>query len=100
MKYFVIGDEDTVLGFSMVGVRGSVVTDSETASHVFDKILEDKQYGIVIITDETADLIREKVDKFLFSESFPLIVEIPSPHGNCQSKDLHKLVNDAIGVSL
>lgn len=100
MKYFVIGDEDTVLGFSLVGVRGSAVSDSKTASAVFNKVLEDNTYGIIIITDEIADLIREQVDKFLFSESFPLIVEIPSPHGNCQSKDLHQLVNDAIGVSL
>lgn len=100
MKYFVIGDEDTVLGFSLVGVKGSAVTDKQTATEVFNKVLEEKDYGIVIITDEIADLIREKVDKYLFSESFPLIVEIPSPHGNCQSKDLHQLVNDAIGVSL
>ena len=59
MEYFVIGDDDTVLGFS----------------------------------------VRETVDHYLFSESFPLVVEIPSP-GQAFKRDLRSLVNQAIGVSI
>ncbi|MDD4010694.1 MAG: V-type ATP synthase subunit F [Sphaerochaetaceae bacterium] len=100
MKYFVIGDYDTVMGFSLVGVPGQIASDAAGASSAFDRALDDRQYGIIIITDEIADTIREKVDKYLFSESFPLIVEIPGPSRGGVSRDLHALVNQAIGVAL
>ena len=36
MKYFVIGDEDTVLGFGMVGVKGTAVRKQSEAEDAFD----------------------------------------------------------------
>ncbi len=100
MKYFVIGDEDTVLGFTLVGVFGMQATNEQQARRAWDKALEDSENGIIIITDEVADMIRSTVDAYLFSESFPLVVEIPSPHTKEGRTDLRTLVNQAIGVSL
>ncbi|NCC14361.1 MAG: ATPase [Spirochaetia bacterium] len=100
MKYFVIGDEDTVLGFSLVGVFGMQATNAEQAKRAWDKALEDPDNGIIIITDTVASLIRVTVDRYLFSESFPLVVEIPSPNSKEGRTDLRTLVNQAIGVSL
>ena len=37
MKYFVIGDEDTVLGFSLVGVFGMQATNAEQARQAWNK---------------------------------------------------------------
>ncbi len=100
MKYFVIGDEDTVLGFSLVGVFGMQATTSEQAMQAWDKALEDPENGIIIITDQVASMIRPLVDRYLFSESFPLVVEIPRAHSTDGPPDLRGLVNQAIGVSL
>ena len=100
MKYFVIGDEDTVLGFSLVGVFGMQATTSEQAMQAWNKALEDPEVGIIVITDGVAALIRGLVDRYLFSESFPLVVEIPSAHSKEGPPDLRSLVNQAIGVSL
>ena len=99
MEYFVIGNDDTVLGFSLVGVDGIQVSSPEEAKVAWDKALEKKEHAVIIITADTADMIRSTVDRFLFSESFPLVVEIPSPGGK-KSPDLRELVNEAIGVSL
>jgi len=99
MEYFVIGDDDTVLGFSVVGVAGISVKSADEASRAWTKALEDKIYGIIIITEEAADLIRDTVDRYLFSETFPLVVEIPGSEKR-KGKDLRELVNDAIGVSI
>ncbi len=98
MRYYVIGDDDTVLGFSLVGVSGRAVHTESEAENAFSEVLENREYGIILITKDAADLIRERVDRFLFSESFPLIVEISSPDGSV--RDLKELVNDAIGVAL
>ncbi|MFA6689400.1 MAG: V-type ATP synthase subunit F [Sphaerochaetaceae bacterium] len=100
MEYFVIGDEDTVLGFNLVGVSGLSASNAEEANAAWNKALESNKTGIIVITDEVADLIRQTVDRYLFSESFPLVVEIPSPRGTGKGRDLRALVNDAIGVSL
>ena len=100
MKYFVIGDEDTVLGFSLVGVFGMQATTAQQAMQAWDKALENPEHGIIIITDEVADLIRPVVNRYLFSETFPLVVEIPSPNSKQGPPDLRSLVNQAIGVSL
>ncbi len=100
MRYVVIGDEDTVLGLSLVGVFGMQATNAEEARIAWDKALEDKENGIIIITDEVADLIRSTVDRYLFSETFPLVVEIPSAKSDSKRSDLRSLVNQAIGVSL
>ena len=64
----------------------------------FKEIAFSCPWEIIIITSDVADLIRPTVDRFLFSESFPLVVEIPSAGG--KSPDLRTLVNDAIGVSI
>ena len=99
MEYFVIGDDDTVLGFSVVGVTGISVRNADEARKAWSKALEDKTYGVIIITEEAADLIRDTVDRYLFSETFPLVVEIPGSDER-KGKDLRSLVNDAIGVSI
>lgn len=100
MKYFVIGDEDTVLGFSLVVVFGMQATNAQQAMQAWDKALESQEHGIIIITDEVADMIRSVVNRYLFSETFPLVVEIPSPNSKQGRPDLRSLVNQAIGVSL
>ena len=99
MEYFVIGDEDTVLGFSLVGVSGIACSGPDEVRAAWAKATEDKEHGVIIITDDCAAAIRETVDRYLFTMSFPLVVEIPSRKGS-SSSDLRELVNEAIGVSI
>lgn len=99
MQYYVIGDEDTVLGFSLVGVYGMQATNPTQAQAAWDKALEDKENGIIVITQPVADMISDVVEQYLFSEIFPLVVVIPGPGGR-KSNDLRTLVNKAIGVSI
>ena len=101
MKYFVIGDEDTVLGFGLVGVDGETVTNEEEAADVFSRTLKDSDVGIVIITERAADFIRGDVERYVFTEDFPLILEIPDRKGRVPGRpSLRETVNNAIGVSV
>jgi V/A-type H+-transporting ATPase subunit F len=101
MNYVVIGDEDTVLGFGLVGVKGMIVRNKEEAGNAFQTALSDKDTGIVIITERIAELIRPLVDKYLFTERFPLIVEIPDREGPVEGKlTIREMVNEAIGIKL
>lgn len=101
MKYFIIGDEDAVLGFGMVGVQGRIVRTAAEAHECFNQALSDREIGIVIITEGIAELIRPEVDRFLFSEQFPLIVEIPNREGKLTGRPtIREMVNTAIGIKL
>jgi len=101
MNYFVIGDDDAVLGFELVGVPGVRAVTAEEAEAAFNQALASRETGIIIITEEAAALIRPLVDRYLFSEKFPLIVEIPGSRGiGKERKDLRTLVNEAIGIKL
>ena len=101
MKYSIIGDEDAVLGFGMVGVSGKVAVDADQATRAFELILEDKETSIIIITERVADMIRPIVDRYLFTESFPLIVEIPDRRGTKAGRPgIREMVNAAIGLKL
>jgi V/A-type H+/Na+-transporting ATPase subunit F len=101
VRYFIIGDEDTVLGFGMVGVEGQVVDDKPSTESAFKHALQDHSIGVVIITERAAEYIREQVDSYLFSEQFPLIVEIPDRKGRLEGRPgLREMVNEAIGIKL
>ena len=101
MKYSIIGDEDTVLGFGIVGVSGKVANNPDEAERAFKAILQEKDTGIIIITERVADMIRSLVDKFLFTASFPLVVEIPDRKGVKPDRPgIKEMVNTAIGIKL
>jgi len=101
MKYSVIGDEDTVLGFGIVGVLGKVATNEEETRRAFHELLEDKDVSIIIITERLADKIRALVDQCLLTQSFPLIVEIPDRQGRLPGRPgIKEMVNAAIGIKI
>lgn len=101
MKYSIIGDEDSVLGFGMVGVSGKVADNADDALRAFQTMIEDKETSIIIITERVADMIRPIVDKYLFTVSFPLIVEIPDRKGRQPGRPgIKQMVNTAIGIKL
>ncbi len=101
MKYSIIGDEDTVLGFGIVGVAGKVALNSDEAENAFQEILDDREIGIIIITEPVADMIRPIVDKYLFAESFPLVVEIPDRGGRDPARPgIKEMVNEVIGINI
>jgi V/A-type H+-transporting ATPase subunit F len=101
MRYSIIGDEDTVLGFGVVGISGKVATNAEEAQRAFQDLLHDKETSIIIMTERVADMMRPIVDRYLFTESFPLIVEIPDRHGPAPDRPgIKEMVNAAIGLKI
>ncbi len=99
MKSFVIADEDTVLGFSLAGVQGIIVTTAEETHDAFDRATQVDDIGIMLITERVAQMIREKVDSWIIGGRQPLIVEIPDSRGPLEGRRTpHEFVKSAIGV--
>jgi len=101
MKYHVIGDEDTVLGFRYAGVQGDAVEDAESAARALEGVLRRPDISILILTDAVADLIRDEVNDVRFRRAKPLVAEIPGPSGPADSRqDLLTLIREAVGIKV
>ncbi len=101
MNFFIIGDEDSVLGFAMVGVDGIRAETEMEVRNAFAKVIDDDIYGIILITERCAEKIRLEVNKYIFTEQFPLILEIPDRNGPIPGKPgLKTIVDEAIGIKL
>lgn len=101
MKYFSLGDEDTVLGFSLVGVEGQVVQSQEEATSAFQKIISRKDIGILLITEKIAQLLSSVIEKRIYTLQFPLIVEIPDRNGPLPGrKSVDEIIRSSIGIKI
>jgi len=98
--YYVIGDEDTVLGFRCAGVPGRVVgaTDDVLAGV---REARERATGIILITEGAADLAREQIEAIRFDGELPMVVEIPGPQGPIAGRrDLAAIIREAVGIKV
>ena len=79
MKFYCIADLDTVRGFALAGVKGEAVADAKAAAAALSRAAAQSEYGIIILTESTASLIRAQVDAMRLELPRPLIAEIPGP---------------------
>ncbi len=101
MKVLVIGNSEAVLGFSLVGVRGSVATSAEEVNQALDRALSTPDIGIILVTEDVARLIEARMDQLKFHSTVPLVVEIPGPQGMPADQDsLSEVVRRAIGIKI
>ena len=108
MKFYVIGDADTVLGFRLAGVEGEIVQTADETRESLQKAIERKDLGVLIIPERIAQLVRQQVDQHIYRRSttgdksaFPLIIEIPDIAGPLEGrKTVKEMIRTAVGVSL
>jgi V/A-type H+/Na+-transporting ATPase subunit F len=101
MKVFVIGNQEAVLGFSLVGVHGKAVSSESEVNAALDEALSNANNGIVLVTEDVAGLIQTRMEQLKLRSTVPLVVEIPGPKGVATDKpSLNEIVMKAIGVKL
>lgn len=99
MKIWVIGHPEAVQGFALVGVQGVVAETVESMNIALDAALADKDAGIILVTDDSAELVRERIDRLKQSIETPIFLEIPDPNGmNPERMTLTEVANQAIGI--
>ena len=101
MKLFVIGDRETVLGFRLVGIEGTVVIDRAEALAAMQSAADRKEIGLILITERVVHLIQEEFDTQAYGVGFPLVLEIPDATGPSSSRlSINAIVSKGIGVSI
>lgn len=83
----IIGDEETVTGFLLAGIgersenstnflKVNVSTTNEQIEEFFHNLITRKDIGIILISQDVADRIRDTLDAY--NEIIPTVLEIPS----------------------
>ena len=101
MKVLVIGHPEAVLGFSLAGVSGRVATTAAEVNEALDAVQASKDVGIVLVTQDVAELIPARMEHLKLRSTIPLVVEIPAQGGVPEGQEsLGEIVLRAIGIKL
>ena len=100
MKMYLISDNiDTLTGMRLAGVEGEVVHGRRETKQAVEKILEDKDLGILLLTEKLSFEIL--VDDIKLNRKQPLLVEIPDRHGSGRQPNfITNYINEAIGIKI
>ena len=101
ISYLISDNTDTLVGMRLAGITGVVLKTREEALEEFNDCLNNKEIGILILTENIFDLISEEVMEVKLKNTFPLIVEIPDRTGlkrdpNC----ITNYINESIGINI
>jgi V/A-type H+-transporting ATPase subunit F len=100
MRVFVIGNEDCVLGFSLVSVDGEIVHDAGELREALDRCLADKTIGLLLVAADVAQWARPRIDALRVNSMVPLVVEIPGQNEYTTYHSLQDFVQQAVGIRL
>ena len=102
MKMYLISDNiDTQIGMRLAGVDGVVVHDAEALRAACGAAMEDSENGILMFTENAADIDREYVNNLKVTMHMPIIIEIPDRHGSHDiAGSINSLVQESIGLKL
>jgi|Deesub1362A_J573_1020465.scaffolds.fasta_scaffold02948_2 vacuolar-type H+-ATPase subunit F/Vma7 len=95
MKIALIGDEDTIALFKLAGVN--ICYNSEEK---FNEAINDESIAILLITDEYAEKLRNKIIQHRLMKEMPIIIEIPGKRKMEREDTIKKLIVRAIGVEV
>ncbi len=99
-KIAVIGDYDSIYGFSSLGLDVFPVTDEEEPGKLLRR-LADGTYGVIYITEALAAVIPDEIERYK-DGIMPIIIEIPGITGNTGSgiRSVRKSVEQAVGSDI
>ncbi len=103
MRISVLGDKDTVLGFSLTGIKDLYhVEDSEKARDVLKKIINEPEIGVIILSEKFAVELRDDIKRMREQKPlYPILIEIPDKKGSIPKEDpIRLLIKRAVGLDV
>ena len=102
MKMYLISDnKDTYTGMRLAGVEGVVVHRRQELKDARDAVFQDKEIGIVLLTEKFGREFPDLIDDVKLNRRLPLLIEIPDRHGTGRKENfITDYVSEAIGLKL
>jgi V/A-type H+-transporting ATPase subunit F len=102
MKYYAISDNiDTITGLRLAGIMGTIVHEKQEVIEALEKAVEDREIGIIIMTELLAEMLQEEVKKIRLDPTKPIITVIPDRHGERRRPDyITSYIKESIGLKI
>jgi len=99
---YVIGDNNMLTGFRLVGVEGVEASSLDETQTALNDALNRTDIAVLIVSDafSSEPSIREKIDKVRLERLTPLIVEIPSTKGSTNNAQLSGIISKILHVAV
>ena len=100
-KIAVLGDPDSVLGFTALGLKAVPVYDEADAKKKFREISLSGEYAVIYVTDNYYQCLSEQIDRFK-DKVAPAIILIPGAGGSTGlgKKTIDDAIKRAIGADI
>jgi vacuolar-type H+-ATPase subunit F/Vma7 len=103
MEMVMVGDRYLASGFRLIGIDTMEVANDDQAAKKVEELVSEGKCKIIFITEKVALRLKALREGLLKARRFyPVFVVIPDFEGpmNVRTKELHQLVNQAIGAKL
>ncbi|MHA2407835.1 MAG: V-type ATP synthase subunit F [Candidatus Ranarchaeia archaeon] len=103
MKLQVIGDANTVSGFSIAGVQGHIATTNDEAYEILERLSKDEDLALIVITKRLtqSEEMKDLID-YISQNTIISIVEIPDNKDDVSGKEesIDRLIKRAVGFNI
>jgi V/A-type H+-transporting ATPase subunit F len=106
-KIAVIGDEDTIIGFGLTGIKLlSIVAETADNKKILQFVkesIENPEIGFVLITEQVAERIRSEFERLKQDKPlYPIFIELPNKRGGVPDRvdPIKTLIRRAIGMEI
>ena len=99
MTPFVLGEEEVVLGFALIGIRGATPANREEALRELDSARARTTPAMLLVTETVADLIRSEIRDATLSGTVIQIIPSVRP-ARAAAEDSQATLLAALGIKL
>jgi V/A-type H+-transporting ATPase subunit F len=98
LKIVAIGSRVFVTGLRLAGIEGLIVDSSKEALDMVNKLIKDKEVGLVLLSDDLSKSVRSKLNEIRSKHSTPLIYEVPAPGSKKEKFEYRDMLKQILGV--
>lgn len=74
---YISKERDSVVGLRLAGVQSFMLKEDQEIIDKIKELSDDKDVGILNITEEVYEIAKEEIDDIRLNKAFPLIVIMP-----------------------
>lgn len=93
-----IGGKAFVTGFVLSGVTGKYVNSPSQALETVQKLVADPKVGLIMISDDMAEPIRDDLTAVRAKKAVPLIYAVPGPGSKAEKVEYRAMLRSILGV--
>ncbi len=97
-KIHVIGTEDTIIGFGLVGISGTVIGSAKETEQLLSTLAESKEYSIVLVNRKFLEGIEEYIKNYRLNPDNPILLDIPDESGIITYESVKDIIKRSIGI--